>query len=127
MPGNSQWEFWCVFLACLAGPIFCALTLEAVVYSSQGNVTEESMSRHVTKCMQKLFSTPARNGKVPSNRTADSFGMSLPVGKRGHRVLSVNAREKRKRSCEQRAASILAVLAGDGRQALVDMVLASSV
>ena len=85
------------------------------------------MSRHVTKCMQKIYSTVPPNGKVTSNRDADDGDASLPGGKLDRRVLSDNLRRQRKSSYECRAASILAMLEGQGRQALVDMFLASGV
>ena len=93
------------------------------------------MSRHVTKCMKKIYCTGfdgsavvPHNRKVNLNRVADGGGTSLPVAKKqGHRILSDKARKERKKSCEQRAASMLAILAGEGRQALVDMFLASSI
>ncbi|KAI2501579.1 hypothetical protein MHU86_12850 [Fragilaria crotonensis] len=92
-----------------------------------GSITEESMSRHVTKCMQKIYSTVPLNRTVTANRDADGGGASLPGGKRNRRVLPDNVRKQRKRSFECRAASILAMLDGEGRQALVDMFLASGV
>jgi hypothetical protein len=77
--------------------------------------------------MQKIYSTVPLSGKVTSNRATDGGAMSLPCGKRDRRVLPDSVRKQRKRSFERRAASILSMLEGEGRHALVDMFLASGV
>ena len=97
-------------------------------------MTEENMSRHVTKCTQKFLSTglysPSllhNSSKEPHPGSAERADATSARLMRGRCSLSDKQRQLRREACQRRATSVLNLLDGTRKETLADMFLASGV